>query len=85
MKELKIIIGENAASTHVYVDNKPVGMIQDIIIHVGVNTPPNVEIVFPDLRSYGSGIAEKVNTQVELVHDLPQVKISMAKIDMPKH
>jgi hypothetical protein len=84
MKELKVVIGENAASTHVYVDNKPVGMIQDIKVHVGVDTPPTVEIVFPDLRPFSPDAAKKVAAQVQLVQGLPQVKVSLAKVEMTK-
>lgn len=84
MKELKLVIGENSASTHVYVDDKPVSMIQDLKIHVGVETSPTVEIIFPDLRPYSREGARKVGAQVKLLQDLPQVKISLAKVDFTK-
>lgn len=84
MKEFKIIVGKDAATTQVFVDNRQVNMIQDIKFHVGINSVPTVEIVFPDLRPFSADAAKKVSAQVQLLQDLPQVKITLAKVDFTK-
>jgi len=84
MKEFKIIVGADAANTHIYVDNQPIGMVRDIKFHVGVGTTPAVEIVFPDLRAFSNSAAKKVSDQVELLKDLPQVKVTLAKVEFSK-
>lgn len=83
MKEFKVIVGADAVNTHIYVDDEPIGLIQDIKFHVGVSASPLVEIVFPDLRPFNSAAAQKVADQVELLKDLPQVKVTLAKIEFP--
>lgn len=83
MKEFKMIVGTSGADTYVYVDNKQVGYIQDIKVHVGVDTSPQIEIVFPDLRPFNHDAAKRVAEQVELLKDLPQVKTSLVKLKMP--
>ena len=49
-KEIKIVIGPKTYETLVYLNDEPIGFIQEIKIHVNCNEPyPVVEIVFPNL------------------------------------
>lgn len=55
-KELKIVVGPNSYKTMVYLNDEPIGLIQDIKIHVSCNDPfPQVEIVFPNLFALDIG------------------------------
>lgn len=82
--ELKVILGESAANTFVLVDNQPIGLIQDIKIHVGVNsTQPEVEIVFPNLLPFAQtnkSMVDILEHQLKLLKELPQVKVTLQDI-----
>jgi len=85
MKEFKVILGQSNKDTHILVDNQQVGWVQSIKIQVDVDLPsPQIEIVFPDLRQINQVAAQKIQQQVELLKDLPQVKATLQKIEFPK-
>jgi hypothetical protein len=61
--ELKVILGDTARNTIVYIDNQPIGLIQDIKFHASVNSPiPELEIVFPDLTPFRKTNGSMVKT-----------------------
>lgn len=76
-RELKIVLGMTVGETRVFVDDKQVGLIQDIKIHANVTqTLPIVDIVFPDLREYDTPAATMLKEQIELLKGMPNVRIS---------
>lgn len=84
MKELKVILGEKTSDTHILVDNQAIGYIQELKIHVEVNSSaPQIEIIFPDFRQISLALADKVAEQVNLLKDLPHVKVVLKKFDSP--
>lgn len=83
-KELKLIVGETTGEVHVWVNNQPVGFIQEVKFHVGIQSNPEVEIVFPDLRPYSEDTARNVADQIGLLAGLPQVKVTLQKVEFPK-
>lgn len=91
--ELKVILGPTAHETLVLVDNEPIGLIQDIKFHVGVNhTVPDIEIVFPNLLGPGvdadyaqnSVMVRQLKKTLELLKDLPHVKVTLQDLQFPK-
>lgn len=82
--ELKIIWGDSSANTIVLVDNKPIGLIQEIRCHVSVNTPiPEIEITFPNLQPFAQtnkSMVDMLEQQLELLKELPQVKVTLQDI-----
>lgn len=76
--ELKIVLGATVADTHIFVDDKQVGFIQDINVHVSTEqTLPIVDIVFPDLREYNrTATTTLLQEQIELLKGIPNVRIS---------
>lgn len=83
--ELKIIIGSTTADTTVFLDEKPLGYIQDIKIHATVdNLIPTVEIVFPDFRPFRNSNKETVELfeeQLKLLSQIPNIKVTLAPLD----
>lgn len=85
-KELKIIAGSEPHTTKVFVDDKPIKLIQKItFIAEAQNVFNNVEIVFPDLMSIPSypdnnGLLATLKENIELLKDMSNVKITLEKL-----
>lgn len=82
-KEFKVIIGESVSEVRVLVDNQPIGLIQEIKFHAATEQVPQVEIVFPDLRKISADAAKKVSEQIAKLSGLPQVKVTLVKVEFP--
>ena len=85
-KELKIVIGSNTYETLVYLNDEPIGMIQDIKIHVNCNEiHPTIEIVFPNLFGMeisdtyyrASSIPKQLAQHMWDLSDIPNVKVTL--------
>ena len=91
--ELKIIVGDNISDTKVMIDDKPVGLIQDIRLHIGVESIlPEIEITFPNLYQTNidpnyfknsSTPAELMQT-LEILKTMPQVKVTLKDLEFGK-
>jgi hypothetical protein len=84
MKKLQVIIGTTAQDTYVMVDNQPIGMIQEIKFSASADHAPQIELIFPDLRPFSASAANKIADQIGLLADLPQVKVSLQKVEFHK-
>ena len=86
--ELKVIMGETTSDTHVFVDNQPIGLIQELKMSVAVgNHAPTVEIVFPNLAPFeqtNKQLVETFHKQIELLKELPQVKVTLQDLNFGK-
>jgi hypothetical protein len=91
--ELKIIVGDSLADTKVFIDDKKIGMIQDIKLHIGVDTVlPEVEIVFPNLFQtnidptfYRTSTASADLMQtLEILKEMPHVRATLKDLDFGK-
>lgn len=57
--ELRIVMKRNADgqveshNTVIYINNEPIGCIQNIKIDIGVNSIPKIEVTFPNFDSKG--------------------------------
>jgi hypothetical protein len=84
MKQLIIMVGETTADTVIYVEGQPIGWVQEVKLHVAVDSSPTVEVVFPDLRKFSGDAATKVAEQVALFEGMPNVKITLKPVEFPK-
>ena len=85
-KELKIVIGTNIHETLVYLNDEPIGLIQDIKIHANCGQPyPTVEIVFPNLFDleidptyyHHSPLLKQLAQHLWDLSDVPNLKITL--------
>ncbi len=86
--ELKVILGPTTHDTLVLVDNQPIGLIQDIKFHASVDSvTPEIEIVFPNLmpfRATNETMVKNLEEHLELLKELPHVKVTLKDIEFEK-
>lgn len=91
--ELKIIMGSTPMQTIVMIDNQPIGLIQDIKFHVGVDSAESeIEIVFPDFFSGDldplyvatSPFIKELQHTLEILKEMPHVKVRLEKLQFPE-
>lgn len=91
--ELKIILGPTAHKTLVMIDDRPIGLIQDIKFHVGIDSVvPEIEIVFPNLFSdqidqnykNNSVMVRELKNSLDLLKTMPHVKVTLQELDFKK-
>ena len=84
--ELKIIVGATPLETKVFIGEKQIGLIQEIKFNANANCEGTVtEIVFPDLLSIPSysdsnGLLKELKESLELLKDMPYVKVTLQKL-----
>ncbi len=88
--ELKIISSGNT-TTHVKVllDDKPIGLIQDVKFHASAEdfTDLQMELVFPDFitlereRGLGGQFLDQLRENIDKLSQLPYVKITLKKLE----
>lgn len=85
-KELKIISkGPATAQTLVFIDEKPIGLIQRIRFVASLDDPfSEIEIVFPDLLSIpwysNESLLNSLRENLELLKEFPNVKVILEKL-----
>lgn len=84
-EELKIVVGPTTATTKVFVGERQIGLIQDIRFHASVDyLRPQIEIVFPDLFSIhgvDSPLVKSLQESIDLLKELPNVKVTLEKLE----
>ena len=84
--QLKIIMGSSPTNTLVYIDDEPVGLIQNIKVEVSVDNPfPNIEITFPNLfdkhyQSINGGLTKDLAYHIERLEKIPGVTIKLKEL-----
>ncbi len=83
--------GEFNSMVKVYVDDKQVGLIQDIKFHANAYEHfPVVELVFPNLfaldkSQLGNGdLVQSLQATLDLLKEMPHVKVTLADLEFPK-
>jgi hypothetical protein len=90
--QLKIIMsGEFNSMVKVYIDDKQVGLIQDIKFHASANEhAPHVEIVFPNLfaldkSQFGNDdLLQSLQSTLDLLKEMPNVKVTLLDLEFPQ-
>ena len=90
--ELKIIMsGEFNSMVKVYIDDKQVGLIQDIKFHASADEhTPQVEIMFPNLfaldkSQLGNGdLIQSLQSTLDLLQEMPHVKVTLLDLEFPE-
>jgi len=92
--ELKIIMsGKLNSMVKVYIDDRQVGLIQDVKFHASAHEDfPEVEIVFPNLFDSQvdqnsirkGGILDMLKKNLDLLKEIPHVKVTLADLDWSK-
>lgn len=82
--EFKVILGATSMETKVFIDDKPVGLIQEIKFVANAATgETDTELTFPDLQEYkmaGGGLAKDLEYTLELLKEIPHVKVVLKPI-----
>lgn len=75
---LAIYFGEHVWDTYVYLDGRPIGVIQEIKLTAKANDAyPQVEVTFPELyKKCSPELIASVEKYIEDLKSLPYVKIS---------
>jgi hypothetical protein len=86
--ELKIILGPTAHETVVYVDDQPIGLIQDIKFHANVDdTATEIEIIFPNMFPFSDTNVHMcmiLEDALEELKKVPHVKVTLKDIEFNK-
>ena len=82
--ELKVILGATAHETMVYIDDQPVGLIQEIKFVANATTgETDIELVFPDFREYkqtNGNFARQLEDTLELLKEMPHIRVLLKPI-----
>lgn len=83
--------GEFNSMVKVYVNDKQVGLIQDIKFHASASEHiPTVELVFPNLfaldkSQLGNGdLVQSLQATLDLLKEMPHVKVTLMDLEFPK-
>jgi len=86
--ELKIIVGSTTVDTKVYIDERPIGLIQDIKFHANAsNSTTELELVFPNLipfKNTNKQTVEHLELILDLLKNLPHVKVALQDVEFPE-
>ncbi len=65
------------------INDKQIGCVQEINLHIDSNSEPKVEMVFPDLTEFynSSPLPEQINTYIETLRKLECVGIRLVELD----
>lgn len=85
--KLAIYLNEYVWDTSIFLDGKPIGVIQEIKLTVKANdTYPQVEVVFPELyKKCSPELVASVEKYIEDLKSLPYVTISFFPEEEPKN
>ena len=82
--ELKVILGATAMQTKVFIDDKPIGLIQEIKFVANASTgDTDIELTFPELRNHrntNGPLAKDLDATLELQKEIPNVRVVVKPI-----
>ncbi len=82
--ELKVILGATARETLVFIDDQPVGLIQEIKFVANAETgKTDIELTFPDFREYATtngAFAKQLDSTLELLKEMPHIRVLLKPI-----
>lgn len=82
--ELKVILGATSHETMVYIDDQPVGLIQEIKFVANATTgTTDIELTFPDFQEYratNGGFAKQLEDTIELLKEMPHIRVLLKPI-----